>query len=932
MNGLRIFGLILAGMWLSPPGEVRGQERQPGATVVGQVTDRQGDVPIRGVVVTLEGLRISALTDTLGYYRLSRVPPGPRVLRLDYLGYATVREPIYVPASGVVERNLEMAVQALELEGITVTADPVGRARGELGTTSVIGEDAIRYQSATSLSGVLELVPGMPMSPPGLEGVQQISLRVVPTSTTSGGTSAADMASFGTLVILDGIPQSNNANLQTLGPRGEGAFASSAGGGIDLRVIPASTIERVEVIRGIPSARYGDLTQGAVVVDTRAGEVEPILAGKLDARSVEGSVVAGRKIDWLGGTGTLVLDLARTQSSPGLTDNRSYRLAGQFAHRVERERDDGGRLVLDTRFDFHRLTDDRPENPNISPEASSESRDTGFRLSERAILERWHGVQLTFTGALATVAQRSSNRFLRVRATTPFTDRLDPGRAVGGFIGGRYVSELSLDGRPWMAYARLEGAADREGLGFSHGLRAGMELRREWNAGGGYQFDMAFPPQSTFNAVDGFDRPRRFDAIPPLVTTGIYLDDALSHTVGGDVVLNLQAGLRLDLLHEGSTWMSSPRDAVWQPRFNAEIQPRPWLRLRGGWGRTAKLPDLASLFPAPQYYDVVNVNWYAADPAERLAVLTTFIEDPTNSNLEMARGEKAEVGFELGLGRSIVSVVGFRDRIRGGFGVRQETSFLLRDRYQLSDSTLGMGFPPEILDPPAGADTVPVLIDRPANTVDIVSRGVELTAMFPEIRSIRTRLQVQGAWIRTERQTDALHFGPYTELSDFQLRDEKDRIPYWTAVRENGWRALATYRVIHQQPEAGLVITATVQHNISDRQEVVGATDTLSFAGYLTRGGSLVSVPQEDRTDPEYSDLRQPRSGVLAIAQSTPGDWLLSAQVSKTLPLDGRLSFWAFNLLGRTGIFGDGDTRPRPYQRMRFGLELSMPTRGLVPW
>jgi outer membrane receptor protein involved in Fe transport len=372
------------------------------------------------------------------------------------------------------------------------------------------------------------------------------------------------------------------------------------------------------------------------------------------------------------------------------------------------------------------------------------------------------------------------------------------------------------------------------------------------------------------------------------------------------------------------------RDVAVQPRFNAEIQPRPWFRLRGGWGRTAKLPTVNDLSPAPQYYDVVNVNWYAADPNERLAVLTTFVRDPTNSELDMARGEKAELGFELGLARSIVSVVGFRDAVHGGFALRPEPTFLLRDHYELSDSTLGTGYPPEIIEPPTRADTIPILIDRPSNAVEVLSHGVELTAMLPEIRPIRTRIQIQGAWTKTERFTDALYFGPYSELTDFQLRKVKDRIPYWDALRENGWRALATYRVIHQEPDAGLVVSATIQHNILDRFKDIGGTDTLSFAGYLTRDGRLVEVPEAERTDPQYMDLRETRSGSLVQALSTPGDWMMSVQVSKTLPLEGHLSFWVYNLLDRAGTYGDANTYARLYPQMRF--ELTMPARGLVPW
>jgi outer membrane receptor protein involved in Fe transport len=234
----------------------------------------------------------------------------------------------------------------------------------------------------------------------------------------------------------------------------------------------------------------------------------------------------------------------------------------------------------------------------------------------------------------------------------PFTDRLDEGRNVGRFVGGLYPALVQLDGTPWTLYSRIEGVIpSARFLGAEHVLRAGAELRREWNAGPGYQFDIEFPPQVSFNGVNGFDRPRRFDAIPPQATTAVYLDDRFTHTLAGGVGLEVQAGLRADVLHSGTWWASGARDAVLQPRINAQLSPASWLRLRAGWGRTSKLPRLSDLYPAPQYYDVINVNWYPPDSAERLAVLTTSIKNSTNPQLGYSVGEKAEAGVEIDFGR-----------------------------------------------------------------------------------------------------------------------------------------------------------------------------------------------------------------------------------------------------------------------------------------
>jgi outer membrane receptor protein involved in Fe transport len=922
------------------PTVARSQER---GGITGAVRDAVTSAPISNVVVRVEGLERSALTDAAGRYLLLRVPPGPHVLVIERLGYAPLRIPVQVQAAGTLVRDIVMAEQALKLPGVVVTADPRARARGELGTASVIDREAIQHQTASSLAGLLELVPGIAAAPPGLDGVQQIALRSVPTSSTlalqSGGSSIGQLGSFGTLIVLDGVPLSNNANLQSLGPRGELGFASSSGGGIDLRTLPASTIERVEVIRGIASARFGDLTQGAIVVDTRAGVVPPVLSGKRDPRTGEGSVIAGRELPWFGSVITTNFDVASTRTEPGLAADEAYRFTSQLSARTPIGRlgdaaDAPPRLLMDTRLDVYQLIDDRPENPNTRPGRWQYTRDRGFRVSERARLRFSEDAQLELTASLAANRQRAAAEAPRTLPGIPFTDRMEEGRSFGNFIGGNYIAELQVDGAPRLFYSRLEGDRRASAFGASHRLRAGLELRREWNAGAGYDFDMSRPPQVTFNGIRGYDRPRRFDALQPMVTSAFYIDDQVHAELPAGAAVGLQVGGRINLLHETGHWFGGVRDAVLQPRLNAELQtPLQWVRRRGGWGRTSKAPSLGMLFPAPEYYDLVNVNWFAPDPAERIAVITTTIMDAANPDLGFARSETAEAGAEIVAGNAFISAVAFRTRIRGGFAFRHTPSSLLRDRYALTDTVRGSGRPPTILEPPIGADTVPLLLLRPDNLIDQRSEGVELTVALPEFAAIRTRLHVQAAWITSRTTSSGMYFGGSGTFTSFQSRTIEQRLPFWEDITDTGRQVIATYRVIHHQPALGLVITGSVQHNVADVTRAVAAMDTLSFAGYLTRTGEVVRVPRPERAAPEYVDLRGPPRAVSGSRTHRPSDWMMSLQVSKSLPLGGRFSFWAFNALDRLGRPAERENElPRTYADRRFGLEVTIPFGELMSW
>ncbi|MHB1193738.1 MAG: TonB-dependent receptor [Longimicrobiales bacterium] len=923
--------LPLALVLTLPPGRLFSQVPVQAPTIVGRVTGPAGQ-PVEDVVVRVEGTSMQALTDAQGFYSLGRVTPGPHTLVTEHLGYATARVGLTVPATGEVRRDIALAVRALQVEGLTVTADAVSRARGEAATATVIARDAILQQTASSLAGVLELLPGVEMAPPGLSSVQQLSLRTAPTSGVAGSRGSADLASFGTLIIVDGVPLSNNANLQSLRSGSDLSFSTSAGGGIDLRQIPAATLERVEVIRGVPSARYGDLTQGAILVETRVGAFEPEVRTQYDPYTFEATALGGWNLGSTQGA-ALNIDFARTRSMPGITDDHANRLAGQFAHRFSRgaSSEHGGvpGLTLDSRVDFYRLSEDLPVNENTRPGWASRNRESGLRISERARMQLPGSGTLSVTGAVTRLWQRAWSAARLTRVAMPFTDRLTPGRSMGWFVGGPYDSELTVEGAPWLVYARAEADREASGPGGLHYFRAGLELRREWNSGAGYQFDMAAPPQVSFNGVQGYDRPRGFAAVPGLATSALYLDDRIVGSLTDRTAFTLQLGLRVDGLHEPGAWLPRLRDAVLQPRLWGELSPRPWLRIRGGWGLTAKAPSLGDMTPAPQYNDVINVNWYANQPDERLAVLTTYVTDPTNPDLGLSTASKAEAGVEVEGWGSVVSLAAFRDRIRGGVGSLQETTSVLREYFQLTDSVNGNGVPPVLIEPAYAADTVPILVERQANFLFVETKGIELTATLAEIPRIRTRLQVQGSWLRTERRFTEAYFGSSMRFSEFQLLPVKTRVPYWDGVTETGERQLVTYRLIHHQPALGLVVTATIQHNLKDMLDDGASRDTLSFAGYVTRSGELVPVPASERGNAEYRDLRIARGGLLETS-STPADWMMALQVSKTLPLEGELRFWAFNALDRRGRYGGATERPRLYPQVRFGVELRVVPRVLV--
>ena len=930
-----VSGLAFATLSLFHPLAVRAQPSP--AQLTGRVTVQGTTEAVLGATVSLEGTTIITRTDSLGRWTMRRVPAGPHTVIVRRIGYAFARVPITVPPTGSLTVDIALATNSLRLNQITVTAEPVSRAKGEIGTATVINQEAIKSQVASSLQGVLELLPGVAIQPPGLDAAAQISLRTL----SQTGSGAGAIGAAGTLIILDGVPLSNNANLQTVGARGEVVpTASTAGGGIDLRRIPAAALERVEAIRGVPAVRWGDLTQGAIIVDTRAAETPPELTARFDPRTAEGNLVGGKGWQDDRQAITATFNFARTRAVQTLSGAGTLRGAAQVAHRLQLGVAPGTagadarapRLTLDTRLDWWQLKYDSPERPEIEIGRSSYQNDNGFRLGERARLALAGGT-LEWTAAVDIQNQSTRETKRLGRATQPFTDRTTEGRNIGTFIDGLYIGAYELGGAPRLLYSRLEWERARTSnagpFTLSH-LRAGVELRREWNGGTGYQFAADKPPQSnTLTGVNGYDRPRSFADISPVASTAAYADVRLS-AQRGTMTAELQPGIRADVLHSGSWWVSGSRSAVLQPRLTARVAPAPWLRFNAGVGVVAKTPTVAQLSPAPQYFDVVNVNRYTPNPAERLAVVTTFIRDPVNKDLGYSRGTKREVGVELdgGARRGMIGLTWFNDVVSGAVTVRRDPFMLLRDRYELVDTAQGTGHPGRIIDPPIGADTIPIFLDRYVNGGHLDSRGVEFTVAFPDIPRLRTRLEVSGATIDSRFSTTDRDFGTIVTVNNFEIDTNVTRIPYFEGASNRAKRTIITWRLVHHQPQLGFVVTATVQQLRGDVREVTGRTDSLAFSGYITRAGVMVPVAESDKLKAEYADLRRKSAGTTRTKFSQPDDWVMTLQVAKSLGRSGRLSFYVYNVLDKLATFGAGGA-VRALPASRFGAELTLPTADL---
>ena len=174
-----------------------------------------------------------------------------------------------------------MEPSSLALQEVTVTAK-----QQAMGSSSVIDQTALQHLQPKTIEDMLQLTPGSITQNPDLNSIGQAYIREI------GGSNNNAM---GTSIVLDGAPISNDAAMMTFstatGGTADRSGQSTTGKGVDLRTISPDNVESIEVIRGIPSAEYGNLTSGAVIVKTKKGSTPWEIKGSTSGRGNGGLAV-----------------------------------------------------------------------------------------------------------------------------------------------------------------------------------------------------------------------------------------------------------------------------------------------------------------------------------------------------------------------------------------------------------------------------------------------------------------------------------------------------------------------------------------------------------------------------------------------------------------------------------------------------------------
>jgi iron complex outermembrane receptor protein len=230
-------------------------------TVRGSVKDANNQA-LSGASVTVQGASKGTVADNSGNYTLS-LSPGKYTFLVTYVGYVTQRTDVTVGQSGAVQDFV--LASAGELNTITVVGSrSVARTR----TETPVPVDVIPLAQVVNEIGQVDLNQIMNYIAPSFQSARQ---------TIADGTDHLDPAQLrglGTdqvLVLINGKRRHQAALVNVNGTVNRGQTNT------DLSAIPATAIERIEILRDGASAQYGsDAIAGVIniVLKKRTGLLE----------------------------------------------------------------------------------------------------------------------------------------------------------------------------------------------------------------------------------------------------------------------------------------------------------------------------------------------------------------------------------------------------------------------------------------------------------------------------------------------------------------------------------------------------------------------------------------------------------------------------------------------------------------------------------
>ena len=726
---------------------------QSSNTFCGRIFDAQNNEALSFATIRLKsdsGKFYGAISDAEGKFSIRRIEGGHYRLIVSYIGYETQESSLSV--NGNVEKSFRLLPSSTTLNEVVVTAS---ESKG-ITSASKIDRTAMEHLQPSSFTDLLALLPGGSTSTPDMSRANTIRLREAGTSGSNYNTGA-----LGTQFVIDGTPVSTASDMQAVASDITTLFDryNAVNAGVDMRSISTDNIESVEIVRGIPSVRYNNLTSGVVIINRKL-EAAPLEA-RFKADQSSRLFAVGKGVKWENKGIALAADLnfLDSRSDPRNRYDSYKRISASTRLSKQWTRSNGYALEWQTNADYSGNIDNVKNDPDIeklqeeSYRSSFHSGRWGNRLSWTAPKRKaFRRLTLNLSAGMSWDKIKRS-RFIQLNRDLITPIHTEEGEHDAVILPYKYTAYAEVDGKPVSIHAKAEAEFILLTGLTSHKLLAGSGFDYDKNFGNG----QVYAPARPLNPLSGFSRPRKYSDIPASERWQVYVEDNALIPIGRHS-LEVQAGISGNMMLNLDNRYALNGKVYFDPRLNVQWnfpginigKEQLKINLTGGMGMLTLMPTLTHLYPEKIYMDFTQLNFWHANAAYKRINLRTYIVDPANYAVTPARNIKWEVRMGLKYRKNTLSVTYFRERMNNGF--RSIASYApyeykVYDASHVDKSTLTA--PPALEDMPYTVNSALRGYSYTGNGSRTWKEGVEFQLSTERFKALNTRFTVNGAWLHT---------------------------------------------------------------------------------------------------------------------------------------------------------------------------------------
>lgn len=737
------------------------------ATVEGVVRDSDGK-PLSFATMFIAELGTGVSTDLEGKFRFTGTKGTEYTLNVSYLNH--VDKEVKVKAGSPEPLVIVLEEQSYELAEVVVMAD----YKKNQGSTAVINQQALEHIQPTSVADVLSLIPGGLFRESSATGFNRISLR------QSG---SDDNTSLGMAVVMDGIPQDNDGFRASIPGLSTDEYSDRLGmnRGIDLKTLSTDHIRKIEIVKGISSAKLGNLSSGVIQTTSKIGITPAQLRMKVDPLTKLIYLGKGFRISPKMGYLHTGIDYTSVYDDRRDPMSKYSRLTGQVTYNNSVDVGDK------TLFLFFKLSEvytlNQAKEDELTQDYNESFRNKYSRTGASFIYKMYDLGKIVdnvefIASADYTYDLIDRNRLVQTGTPLPSPLATEEGESEGIYLPSTYYSPFQIENKPLSLLTQLNAESLFETRSFRHKVIYGLSWKRTKNYGEGVMVDMTRPPYPGNNE---YVRPVPNRSIPALSVGAAYAEEQLKHS-NRWFDFELNAGVRFTQMFNLDTKYTELRKLQVEPRinaalsFNIDLAGGKSLRnmFRFGFGQENKLPTLDYIYPDRVYKDMIVLNAYTKqdDPFNHL-ITYTKIYDVTNNSLRPNRNTKYEAGWDVEYEGYSLSLTFFKEHSDRGFESVAEYSPVRYTRYvDPIDGQPIVGRRPEKEDYVADPYATFVDMDIVRNSMKVEKKGLEYLLRFPKIIPLSTTVEINGAYYDTRYSSGApLQYHP-------AFRDDDRPQPY----------------------------------------------------------------------------------------------------------------------------------------------------------